>query len=127
MVTTGPVGGLDVNTAPANVLTAIAGIDEREAARLVAARSDRPITNTRDVIAAEATPTRPLELIPSNIIRLKLTTAADPLTHIVSFRLTPTGAAPYRIDFAVDLPQDAAARVQAAAPIPPLPMAADGQ
>jgi hypothetical protein len=127
LVTTGPAGGLAVNAASAKVLMIEAGIDEGEAARLLAARTQTAIANTSDL---PGSPTgflelldRPLEVLPSRTIRLKLTAASDPLEHILSIRLTPQAQAPYRIDYAAALPQSAAARAAAAASslVPPLP------
>jgi len=60
-----------------------------------------------------------LTLLPSNIIRLKLSEMDDPLVHIVSIRLTPGAAAPYRIDYVVDLPADAATPAAPEAPTLP--------
>jgi type II secretory pathway component PulK len=127
LVTTGPVQGLDINTAPAKVLTAFAGIDEREAARLVAGRALSPIADLRDLQGAiTAREDQPLQLAPSNIVRLTLTEVSDPLAHIVSVRLTPAGPSPYQIDFAVDLPQQAEPNPAPAIPLPDLPAAAAG-
>lgn len=129
LVTTGPAGGLAVNTAPARVLMLEAGMDEGEATRLVAARQTQPIANLNDLPggpnAVRESLDRPLEIQPSSTIRVRLTAAHDPLEHILSIRLTPQGQTPYRIDYAVTLPQDSAARAAAAAAanlIPPLPM-----
>ena len=111
-VTTGPVGAINVNTAPVAVLAAITGIDEREAARVVAARAVQPIADLKDLpggpAAIAGTEDRPLGVQPANIIRLQLTVPDDPLAHILSLRLTPAGAAPYRIDYAIALPQSPA-------------------
>ena len=125
--TLGPVGGLNVNTAPAKVLTALSGLDESEAARLVLARAARPITDLRDIQAMAGSfngEDRPLAFTPSNIVRLKMTEPGEPLMLVMEIRLTPIGRAPYRVDYAFDMPVDAAARAPAAAPPPPeLPIA----
>ena len=123
IVTTGPIGGLNINAAPAKILAALTGMDEREAARVVAARTLHPITELGDLpggLGEVAAPVdRPLTLLPSNIIRLKLSEMDDPLVHIVSIRLTPGAAAPYRIDYVVDLPADAATPAAPEAPTLP--------
>src|SRR5207237_2908006 len=49
MATTRPIGGLGINTAPAKILAALTRIDEREAARIVAARILHPITDLGDI------------------------------------------------------------------------------
>jgi type II secretory pathway component PulK len=127
MVTIGPIGGLNLNTAPARVLTAITGMDEEAAARLVAERVGHPITNALDIASTLEQPPsedQPLFVMPSNIIRLTATVVGDPLLHSMAIRLTPSGPAPYRIDFVVDLPQNAATRGPARAePLPELPQA----
>jgi type II secretory pathway component PulK len=129
LVTTGPVGGLDVNTAPVAVLAALTGGDAVAAARLVAARALRPVDDIADLLGPGSglrpDIDRPLVATPSNIIRLHLTVAGEPLMRIVSIRANPAGTAPYRIDYVVDLPPDAAARALAhAAPPPELPLGA---
>jgi hypothetical protein len=120
VVTTGPTGGLNVDTAPAKVIGAIAGVDDQEAARVVASRSRSPIGDLRDLPGEiSLREDRPLQTMPSNVIRLTLTEANDPLAHIVSIQLTPGGAAPYQIRFAVDLPRSTAN--EAAVPLPEPP------
>ena len=115
-VTLGPVAGLNLNTAPVQVLAAVTGMDDQAVARLVASRAGHPLTSLRELEpGADLTQTedRPIAFVPSNIIRLKVTQAGDPLVHIISIRLTPLGPAPYRIDFAVDMPQDDSSRALA--------------
>jgi DNA uptake protein ComE-like DNA-binding protein len=125
MVTAGPVGGLGINTAPAPVLAALAGIDPAAAARLVAARQAAPIT-VNDLLKSGSKITQsedhPAEILPSNIIRLRLRIAGDPLARIVSIRLTPGEAAPYRLDFSVDRPLSALDRDTESATTPALPI-----
>jgi type II secretory pathway component PulK len=131
LVTIGPVGGLNLNTAPARVLAAVTGMDAEEAARIIAERARRPITDPHDVASILEQPPgedRPLFVMPSNLIRLTAMIAGDPLLHSVAIRLTPNGPAPYRIDYAVDLPQNATNRGPLRAePLPELPPAASGQ
>ena len=125
MVTAGPVGGLGINTAPAPVLAALAGIDPAAAARLVAARQAAPIT-VDDLLKSGSKITQsedhPAEILPSNIIRLRLRIAGDPLARIVSIRLTPGEGAPYRLDFSVDRPLSALDRDTESATTPALPI-----
>lgn len=130
MLTLGPVGSLNANTAPARVLVALAGMDEREAARFVATRA-QPRTNLRDVQAmtgaanTEEVEDRPLSLTPSNIMRLSVTEPGDPLRHVIGVRLTPLGPSPFRIDYAIDLPQTAGlANPGTPEPLPALPPSA---
>ncbi|MFZ2004673.1 MAG: hypothetical protein WAV02_06285 [Stellaceae bacterium] len=125
MVTAGPVGGLSINAAPVPVLAALAGIDQAAAARLVAARQGTPITSA-DLLKSGSKITQsedhPPELIPSNIIRLRLRVVGDPRARIVSIRLTPGEAAPYRLDFSVDRPLSALDRGAGSATVPALPI-----
>src|SRR5262249_22592348 len=84
MTTMGPVGGLDVNTAPARVLATATGMGEREAARLVAGRELHPIIDPRDLpTAIRPNEDRPAQLTPAPIVRATLSAAGDPLDHIV--------------------------------------------
>jgi hypothetical protein len=128
IATLGPIGGLNVNTAPAQVLAALSGMDEREAERLVLSRAVAPITDLRDLNAVAGSfsgEDRPLAFMPSNIIRLKMIEPGDPLMQIIEIRLTPLARTPYRIDYAVDLPPDAAtSAINNAALLPELPTAA---
>jgi DNA uptake protein ComE-like DNA-binding protein len=108
VVTTGPVGGVGLNTAPAAVLMALTGIDEGEASRLIAVRQHEPITDLGSLLKAgtkiAASMEFPPSVLPSNILRLRLWIAGDPLAHVVSVRLTPGAPAPYRLDFSADRP-----------------------
>lgn len=126
LVTTGPVGGVGINTAPAPVLMASTGMDEKEAARLIAARQSAPISNLAELRKTDTSIALPVEqspsTLPSNIIRLRLVTAGSPLVRIVSIRLTPRGTTPYRLDFSIDQPPDAIDRSLVSAAIPPLPL-----
>lgn len=125
MITTGPVGGLGINAAPIPVLAALAGIDQAAAARLVAARQAAPIT-VGDLLKSGSkilqSEDHPPELLPSNIIRLRLRIAGDPLARIVSIHLTPGEAAPYRLDFSVDRPLGPLDRTPGSETIPALPI-----
>ena len=131
LATLGPVGGLNVNTAPPKVLVALSDMDESEAARVVLARAIHPITDLRDIQVAAGSVVeedRPLTVTPSNIIRLQLTEPGEPLMRVSEIRLTPLGSAPYRVDYAFDMPQKAASRTTVAAPpLPELPAAASGR
>jgi len=124
-VTTGPTGGLNINTTSAEVFAALAGLDEQEAERVVASRSRAPMTDLRDLPADIAHgEEQHLQTLPSGTVRLTLTVAGEPLARIVSIRLTPGGTAPYRIDFAVDLPRPApGASTEPILPLPDLPNA----
>ena len=127
LVTTGPVGGVGINTAPAAVLVALTGIDDKEAARLIAARQNAPINNLAELRKIDASIALPAEqspsTLPSNIIRLRLGVAGSPLVRIVSIRLTPREMTPYRRDFSINQTPGAADRSPASAAIPSLPLA----
>jgi len=124
IATLGPLAGLNVNTASATVIAAMTGMDGREVARLVLARTTRPIADLREFGASVEVFNRedqPLVVTPSNIIRLKLIAPGEPLMRVIELRLTPTGKAPVRVDYLVDLPRDAASGAANAAPLPDLP------
>ena len=124
LATTGPIGGLNVNTAPAKILAAMTAMDERAASRIVASRAASPITDLLDLQAlgeGVGGEDQTLVLLPGNIIRLKLTEPGEPLMQIVTIRLTPLGKTPYRIDYAVNLPLDAAARALIVTDLPNFP------
>lgn len=113
LISIGPTGGLNPNTAPPAVIAALTGLDEKGAARLVAYRVNHPIMNEADIAAVggiTVNETLGLVFMPSSILRVKLATAGDPLVQVSTIRLTPLGPAPYRVDYAVGLPQDPAAR-----------------
>lgn len=112
LISIGPTGGLNPNTAPPAVITALTGLDEKGAARLVAYRVNHPIMNEADIAAVggiAVNETLGLVFMPSNILRVKLATADDPLVVVSTIRLTPLGPAPYRVDYTVRLPRDPAA------------------
>lgn len=121
MLTLGPIGGLNVNTASAQMLTAVGGIDEGEAARLVAARAAQPIRSLEDLgsAARRGDENRPLDFMPSGVIRLQLSEPGEPLMRTLELRVTPNGTAPIRTDYVIDLPSEAARR--GAGDVPPLP------
>jgi len=124
LATTGPIGGLNVNTASAKILAAMTLMDERAASRIVASRAASPITDLLDLRAlgeGAGGEDHPLVLLPGNIIRLKLSEPGEPLMYVVTIRLTPLGKTPYRVEYAVRLPLDAVARALTAADLPNFP------
>ena len=122
IVTTGPTAGLNINAAPPKVLGALTGIDQQQAARVAEQRLRSPLTDLHDLPAGiSPREDQPLVTTPSDIVRLTLTAEGDPLTRTVSVQLTPGAPAPYRIRFAVDLPQSPAIGGPVPAPLPELP------
>lgn len=122
IVTTGPTAALNINAAPPKVIGALTGIDEQEATRVAEHRLRSPLTDLHDLPAGiSPREDQPLATTPSDIVRLTLTAEDDPLAHIISVQLTPGGPAPYRIRFAVDLPQSGAAAGPVPVPLPELP------
>jgi len=129
LVTLGPIGALNLNTAPPRVLTALGGMDEREAARVVAVRTAGALTDLRNIAtdsAAVIREDRPRGVMPSNILRLTLTAPGEPLTRISEIRTTPAGTAPVRVDYTIDMPREEGRRTAADAPpfpeLPPAPV-----
>jgi len=91
----------------------LTGLDERGALRFNAYRAAHPITNAKDLEAiADVTVTEGVPIVfgPSNMLRVALSVEDDPLLHISTIRLTPGGEAPYRVDYAVAVPQSPAMR-----------------
>jgi Type II secretion system (T2SS), protein K len=124
LATTGPIGGLNVNTASAKILAAMTAMDERAASRIAASRAASPITDLLDLRAlgeGAGGEDQPLVLLPGNMIRLKLSEPGEPLMYVVTIRLTPLGKTPYRVEYAVRLPLDAVARALTAADLPNFP------
>lgn len=120
--------GLNVNTAPIPVLRSLVGVDADAAARIADYRAKRPILSPDELQLAAGTgiSTDPLTttFFPARSLRLQLLYPNDPLMHIVAVRVTGAGTAPFRIEYAVDLPFDAAARaVLAQQALPAFPVA----
>lgn len=128
IATPGPIGGLNANTASARMLTALGGMDERAAARIVQRRAAEPITDLSGfATAARGAEDHAVGLRPSNIVRVKLIVPGEPLMRVIEARLTPSGAAPFRVDYVVDLPPDLSADISEVAPLPNPPAAAGGE
>jgi hypothetical protein len=108
--------GINPNTAPAMVLRTLPGLDDNTIKKLIEYRATNQIGNLYQMqeLLGRQISISPLMIspFPGNNLRLKAAFPNDPLEHIVSIALTPTGDAPYRIDYAVELPR--AADMQAA-------------
>ena len=109
-VTLGPVGAVNVNTAPARILAALGGIDASEAERLIRARAAGPLTSldqatTRELRTGDENP-QP-SFLPANIIRLQFAAPDEPRIRVLQLRVTPAGMVPVRVDFATELPRAA--------------------
>jgi hypothetical protein len=130
LVSTGPTGGLNPNTAAPTVFAALTGLDQRGAARFVAYRAAHPIANAADLAAVvDVAVTEAMQLVfaPSNILRVTLAAEGDPLLHVSTIRLNPGGPAPYRVDYAIAVPQSPAIRAAVlAAGLPSFPLSRSG-
>jgi hypothetical protein len=123
----GRIGALNANTAPPEVLSGVSGMSEQAIHRLIAYRTTHPIGSALDVEQATGLSVAPDELgyLPSNSIRLQITSVTEPLVHNIALRLTPSGPAPFRIDYSVDLPGATIAATPPAAPLPDVPVSSN--
>jgi hypothetical protein len=130
LATVRDITGLNVNTAPAPVLRALPGVDDRAVQRLLQYRATRLLMDSSDVdfAAGMAVPVDPLTFayFPADSLRLTVTAGHDPLVHTIAIQLRSIGPMPYRIDFAVDRPPTAADRaLSPRTDIPDLPQPSD--
>lgn len=98
---------INPNTAPAPVLETLPGIDAAAAAKVLAYRAKHLISSPVEFdLASGVTISDPMRLFyaPGAQIRLKVFSAKSPLMHELSLERTPSGSAPYRIDYDVVLP-----------------------
>jgi len=120
---------LNPNTAPARVLRTLPGMDEDAVERVIKYRARYIIQSSIDLDRAAGVniPVDPFEFFffyPSGSLRVTILSAKNPLVHRVVLRLTPVGQAPYRVDYAVDLPADEdATKLARAGDLPALPEA----
>jgi hypothetical protein len=120
MVSIGRPQGINPNTAPELVLRGIPALSSKGVERLMKFRQSRPLHDFWQMqdIAGEQIKISPLQIapFPSGSLRLKALFDKDPRVHILAISLTPTANAPFRIDFAVDLPKSPADEAVMAAP-----------
>lgn len=110
-VTTARVAQLNVNTAPAEVLEAVPGVDAAMARRVVDARALQPFTDLRAVYQIlGGTPPDDgfLSLYPMDSGTLELWSPAGGPLRVLHWTLTPfdRNGAPWREDYEFALPQD---------------------
>lgn len=119
VTTIGDAPQINPNTAPAAILSSLPGMDWDAAERVIKYRSRYVILSQIDLdrAAGRGLPIDPLSLLffPSGNLRVTILSPGHPLVHRVALSLTPTAKAPYRVDYAVDLPADDAARALALA------------
>jgi len=118
--------GINPNTAPPAVLHTLPGLDDNTIDKLIAYRATNQIGNLYQMqeLLGRQISISPLMIspFPGNNLRLKAAFPDDPLEHIVAITLTPTAPAPFRIDYAVELPKGAAMKAAlAAANVPGFP------
>jgi hypothetical protein len=121
LTTIGDTPKLNPNTAPAAILRSLPGMTEAAVERVIKYRERYAIQSSIDLDrAAEiAVAVDPFEFyfFPAADLRVTILAANNPLVHRVALRLTPIAAAPYRVDYAVDLPADEQSRALAAKPV----------
>ena len=110
-LTTVARGGMpNFNTAPKLVLQTITGIDDETAARIIAAREERPFGRLSDVVqaAGKDLPLDPMELVFLPSPRLRLTFWYQGARHMreIHVQLTPVAAngMPWLIDYQLSMP-----------------------
>ena len=118
---------INVNTAPAEVLQAIPGVDAVTAERIVALRQATPFmlgwqfANTFNLPASQSS--QPVGLLAVGYGTLRLWHNAGGAVRLVHWTLTPIdeGGRPWRLDYEITLPRDEAADTELArAPQTPL-------
>ncbi len=118
--------GFNPNTAPPALLLGLPGMNQDGVNKVIAYREKQPITNLLDLEGAAGL-VLPVEFtsvsaFPANGVRATIAFPNDPLAREVEFTLPPASAVPYRIDYAVDVPQEPALRAALATPdLPPFP------
>jgi hypothetical protein len=98
---------LNPNTALPRVLRAYPGMDENAVESLLRYRQLKPITDTLSML--EATGVNDFDwinisFIPASSMHIEIDSPKDSRRHILALELTPNALEPYRIDYAVDLP-----------------------
>jgi hypothetical protein len=107
--TTGGSAAINLNTAPALVLGTLPGFDDQAIAALIDYRRSFLLSGPIDIDRATGVD-MPYNLyryafFPDGRLRLTLTAPPTPFREVVEIRQTPLSAAPYRVDYAVDLPE----------------------
>ena len=109
MISVSPPQGINPNTAPELVLRGIPELSTEAVRKLLNYRKTRPIHDYWQIqdITGEGMKISPLEIgpFPSGNLRIKAFFKDDPRVYVLALSLTPTAYAPYRIDFAVELPK----------------------
>jgi len=134
--TTGTSVGLNLNTAPLEVLALVRNMNEEGARKLIVARQTRPLISIADAsaIAGVPIPDEPFYFIffPADSVRIRLQAPGSPRLRDVMVRMTPTATTlPWRVDYMLDLPAgqlpgERPMEAAALAPLPGLPRAAVG-
>lgn len=118
---------LNPNTAPARVLRTLPGMDDEAVERVLKYRARYIIESDIDLDRAAGVniPVDPFEyffFFPSGNLRVTMLSADDPLVHSFELRWTAVGMAPYRVDYAVNVPaDDDAANLARASGLPAFP------
>ena len=107
--------GFNPNTAPAAVLATLPGIDQSGIDKILRVRQTAPISSLMQLenLTGSVIPLDPFSItaLPGSTLRAELAFPESPLTRVIFFSLPPVGKAPYRIEYAVDVPQKAPLRI----------------
>jgi general secretion pathway protein K len=107
--TTVVTAGLNLNTAPRQVIALLPGINDAGITRVITARQKKPFLSTADIEAQTGVAIPPLDLgyffLPLNSVRISITVPGDPLERVMSIHLTPAAfEQPWQIDYVFDIP-----------------------
>jgi hypothetical protein len=108
-VTTVSTAGLNLNTAPAEILDLVPGMTSAAVAKIIAARQIQPFVNTAQVAAVGdvAIPRSDFGyfFLPLNSLRISITVPGDPLERVMAVHTTSASPEqPWQIDYIFDVP-----------------------
>jgi hypothetical protein len=101
--------GFNPNTAPVAMLSTLPGIDQNAIDKILRVRATAPITSLMELdnLTGVVIPLDPFSItaLPGNAMRVEIVLPKTPLTRVVFFSLPPVGKTPFRIEYAIDVPQ----------------------
>jgi hypothetical protein len=108
-VTTVSTAGLNLNTAPAEILELLPGMTDQGVGKIIAARTKQPFLNTADVAVAGGTDIPRVDFgyffLPLNSLRISITVPGDPLERVMAVHTTSAAQEqPWQIDYVFDIP-----------------------
>ncbi len=108
-VTTVVTAGVNLNTAPRQVLELLPAVNDLGVDKIMAGRLKLPFLSTGDIQTQTGVVIPPLDLgyffLPLDSVRISITAPGDPLERVMSVHLTPAAAdQPWQIDYIFDIP-----------------------